>query len=376
MQIYQRYIISNITSIFLIILFTITSLVWLSQVIKIVPLMGQGVRLLDFINITILLLPILLFSILPFAIVLAIGIVYNKFSYEREIIILNNISLSPWKIIKPAIMVAFAVSILGYCISLYLLPISTTKLKNNLKYLKDNYASGFIQEKTFTTLSKNIVIYVNQKLSEKKMKGIIIFDNSNKQKNVIIFATYATVSIKNNGPSIDLIDGMRQDIDQETGNLSKMHFNSLSVSLKNENQCHNASSDPKCFPKNINKKDLNEFFLNELIYPDNQLAQSRKMKLKAESNQRILWPLMITIIPIVFLSIFMQKPYSRRGNSKIILKAIFTSLIFVIIHFVFYNLASKNSFFGIFCYVNVGLFSAFSYYLLRSDSNLLKEKFF
>lgn len=372
MPIYQRYIISNIISIFLILLFVITGLVWLSQIIKIISLMEQGARFLDFLNITILLLPVLLFPILPFAVVLAVGAFYNKFSYEREIIILSNARLSPWKVIKPAIMVASFIAILGYAVSFYLLPISTAKLKSKLRYLKDNYASNFIQEKTFSTVSKDIIIYVSEKISPSKLKGIVIFDNSNKDKKVIIFSQSGTINLQQNYASLDLFNGMRQEVDQETGHLSKMHFKSISVALDNNPKCDINSTDPKCLPVNRNK-DMNELFINELIYPDQNFSKEKKIKLKAEFHQRIIWPLIIILLPVLFLSVFMQKPYSRRGNSKIISKACLFSLSLIILHFIFYNLASKYILAGIFCYINIGLFFGLSYYLLAKDENILKR---
>lgn len=375
MPIYQRYIISNIVSIFFILLFVITGLVWLSQIIKLISLMEQGVSFLDFVNITLLLLPLLLFPILPFAVVLAVGIVYNKFSYEREIIILENIGLSPWNVIKPAIIVSCFVAILGYAVSVYLLPVSTSKLKSKLRYIKDNYASNFIQEKTFTTVSKDVIIYVAEKISASKLNGIVIFDNSNEGKKVIIFSQSGNINLQQNYTSLDLVNGMRQEVEQDTGHLSKMHFKSLSVALSNNPKCHIDSTDPKCLPSS-RSKDMNEFFLTELIDPDNNFLDDKKIKLKAEFHQRIIWPLMIIVLPLVFLSVFMQKPYSRRGNSKIIGKAAGISLILVILHFVFHNLASKNILIGIFCYINIGLFSAISYYLLSQDKNIFKNKIF
>lgn len=375
MPIYQKYIISNIVSIFFILLFVITGLVWLSQIIKLISLMEQGVSFLDFLNITLLLLPLLLFPILPFAVVLAVGIVYNKFSYEREIIILSNVGFSPWKVIKPAIIVSCFIAILGYVVSVYLLPISASKLKSKLRYIKDNYAANFIQEKTFTTVSKDVIIYVGEKISANKLKGIVIFDNSNAQKKTIIFAKSGIINLHQNYASLDLINGMRQELEQDSGHLSKMHFKSLSVALNNNPKCAIDSTDPKCLPVKRNK-DINEFFLMELLDPGNNFSEDRKIKLKAEFHQRMIWPLMIIVLPLLFLSVFMQKPYSRRGNSKIICKAAFISLALVILHFVFYNLASKNALMGIFCYINIGLFFAISYYLLAQDNNMLKNKLF
>ena len=372
MFIFKRYIISNVLTSFLGVIFTITGLVWLSQIMKLVFLIDRGVGFLGFLYLSILILPSLLFAILPFAITIAVIASYNRLSYERELIILSNSGIDAWNIIKPGLLVAGAVTIFSYFISFYLLPSSTRLLKSNLKHFRSNYVVSLVQEKTFTNISKDIILYVDDKAPGNILKGLIIFDDKDPNRKSVIFAQSGNIDSSGEHPTLNLKTGMKQEIDRD-GKLIKLHYDTLSVSLHTEDSCDDTNSD-KC-NKIIDplKRDLSELYINELF----TLAppeETQKLKLIAEANQRVIWPLYALALSFLALSIFMSKPYSRRGNADIIYKIALAGIFFIVLHFICYNAASKNIMMNIFCYMNVGLCFLFSYYILNQTLNIKRAK--
>lgn len=371
MFIYKRYIISNVLNSFLEVVFTITGLVWLSQVMKLVFLIDRGIGFVGFIYLSVLILPSLLFAILPFSIMIAVVMSYNRLSYERELIILSNSGINSWNVIKPGLTVALIATIFSYLISFYLLPTSTRLLKANLKHFRSNYVVSLVQEKTFTNISKDIILYIDEKAPGNILKGLIIFDNKDQNRKSIIFAESGNIDSTQEHPALNLKNGMRQEIDKD-GKMTRMHYDALSVSLNDESNCNDKNSD-KC--KQIIdplKRDLNELYINELINLSPP-QETQKLKFIAEANQRIIWPLYSIALTLLSLSIFMSKPYSRRGNSDIIYKIALAALCFIILHFICYNGASKNIMINILCYMNVGLCFIFSYYILNQTLNIKRE---
>lgn len=348
MSIYKRYIISSVAEQFLAVLATITGLVWLSQVMKMLSLLDKGIRFFDFLYITILLLPSLLFPILPFALVVGAIITYRKLTYDREIIVLSNSGINHLDLMKPALTVASLICILCYSISLYLLPKSTMILKSKMSYIRENYASSLILEKTFTNISKGVILYVDEKKSDGTYTKLVIFDN--RENNAVIFADSGYVKFLSDIPSVELKNGLRQEIDQR-GYLHEMAFESLSVGLSSGNH----EVDQLKSANYYKNKDLNEYFINELIFPNKSLSEARRMKMLSEANQRILWPLYPLSMTFLALAIFMQKPYSRRESSSVIWKTAGTLTCFLIAHFIFLNISSKDPIFGILCYINIVL---------------------
>lgn len=374
MPIYQRYIITSLVTSFLGILFTITGLVWLSQIIKLLFLIDRGVGFLGFLYLSLLILPSLLFAILPFATIVSVILTYNRLSYERELIILSNSGLNNWKIIKPGAWLAVIITIFAYLTSFYLLPTSMRLLKAGLKHFRSHYVVSLVQENTFTHISKNVVLYVGEKESGNSLKNLIIFDEKDPNRKAVIFARSGSLnSSSDSNPSLDLQNGMRQELDAG-GRLTKLSYDSLSVSLSTNPDCNETEVNGKCIHIiNPLNRDLNELYIDELFFlkPD---TKDKTAKMIAEANQRIIWPLYNISLPLLALSIFMTKPYSRRGNSRIIYNVAIASGAFVATHFICYNGASKNILLNILSYMNLGLCFILSYYLLNHSTNTKKGK--
>jgi lipopolysaccharide export system permease protein len=365
MPIYQRHIILSIARPIIGIILTVTSVVWLSQIIKLIYLFDKGIRLRDFCHLAVLVLPSLFFAILPFGVVVGVVVGYNNLSHDRELIALSNSGLGPYNIIKPALIVAFTTTIIAYSISLYLLPISYSKLKLTLNNFRENYVSNLIQEKVFTQISKNITLYVSEKEESGLLHGVILFEKQQNNTTSILFAKFGRIYIKAHEPYYELRNGIRQ-IMNEKGNISKMSFDQLLVSLSQPQVCDRSSQKEGCAaPVDPVNKNLQEYFIDELFGYEHDLSDVKKNKLKAEGHQRIIWPLYNSILTLLALAVFVQKPYSRRGNATILTKATATVATVLGVHFLLYHAASKVEIINLALYVNIVLCLVASYYLLN-----------
>lgn len=372
MLIYQRHIVSNIVAPLVTILLTLTGLVWMSQIVKFVYLIDRGIGFREFASLVILILPSLFFTILPFAMAIGILVSYNRLSYERELIALSNSGLSPMALAKPALVVATVVTIIGYFISIYLLPLSYSALKTNLSNFRSNYASSLVQDRVFTQVAKNITLYVDDKTPSGLLKGVILFDDRNIDRRVILFAKFGRVRSQLGVPYFELEDGARQEVDGQ-GKMSKMHFSTLSVVL-DQGKCNtntgvaqredgvkapdcNTATDPA-------SRDLQEHYLNELFAPPYALSDLKRVKLRAEGHQRVIWPLYSLALTALAIGVFMQKPYSRRGNNVIMMK---TGVVLILViggHFAANNASSKNEVMNLLGYANIFVCFALAYFLL------------
>lgn len=293
----------------------------------------------------------------------------------------ESCGLSPTALAKPALLVATVVTIIGYFISIYLLPLSYSALKTNLSNFRNNYASSLVQDRVFTQVAKNITLYVDDKTSAGLLKGVILFDDRNVDRRVILFAKFGRVKSQSGVPYFELEEGTRQEVDRE-GKMSKMHFSALSVVL-DQGKCNNNSGTepggssvkaPDCNTViDPASRDLQEHYLDELFTPGYALSELRRVKLRAEGHQRILWPLYSLALTAVAIGVFMQKPYSRRGNSIIMLKAGLVLITVIGGHFAANNASSKNEIMNLLGYVNISLCFALSYFLL-ADKWLAQKK--
>ncbi|WP_341756415.1 MULTISPECIES: LptF/LptG family permease [unclassified Candidatus Tisiphia] len=354
MLIYKRYIIRKIIPSLIIIIFLVTSLVWITQILKMLYLIDKGIKAQDFLNLIILVIPSLLFILLPFATVVAIIYTYKILSERRQIIILQNLGLSNIQLASPALIVSLVVTLFSYYISTSLLPLSYSTLKSELTFMKNNYASNVLDEKTFNTISKDITVYFDKKLPDGTMKSLIIFDNRKRDNHAILFSKLGMFKIYNNSSSFQLKNGIRQAYDHN-GNLNNLSFDVLTVEL--------VSNDGKKLARDEYNREINEYYIDELFKPNNILSEQRKIKLIAEGHQRLIWPMYNFVLVFLTLSVFLQQPYNKKSSLRQILITALSAIIITYLHFLLQNLASKDLNFIFACYANIIIAIILSLYL-------------
>src|SRR5262245_62560221 len=93
----SRYIFRTTLGAFLIVLISLTMVIWVTQALRDIDIMtNQGQSILAFIGITGLLIPMLMLVIAPIALLIAVAHVLNKLSNDSEIIVMNAAGMSPW----------------------------------------------------------------------------------------------------------------------------------------------------------------------------------------------------------------------------------------------------------------------------------------
>lgn len=354
MLIYQRYIIKNILPSLVIIIFSITNLVWITQILKFLYLIDKGVKAGHFLNLIILVIPSLLFILLPFATIIAVIYTYIYLSERRQIIILQNLGLTNIQLASPALFVAVIVTMFSYYISTSLLPSSYSKLKSNLNVIKNNYASNIMDEKTFNTVSQDLTIYFDKKLANNIMTGLIIFDNRKADNQAILFAESGKFKIYNGNYVFILKNGIRQLYD-DNNNLTNLSFESLIVELVN--------NDAKKLVQDEVNRDINEYYIDELLTPSNKLSKQRQIKLIAEGHQRLIWPIYNFVLVFLTLAVFLKQPYNKKSDLRQIIITALSAIIITYLHFAFQNLATKDLNFVFACYGNIIIAIILSLYL-------------
>ncbi len=355
MLIYQRYIAKSILTPLLVIAFIITSLVWITQILKLLYLIDKGIRLGHFLGLVILVVPSLLFMVLPFITILAVIYTYNRLGEERQLIIFKNAGLANLSLAVPAILVAALVTIFAYYLSLSAMPASYSKLKSELSFLKDNYTSSIIKEKTFSQISKNFTVYVNKKSPDGYLYGLVLFDNR-ADKPVIVFARSGQFLADQNSLAFELKEGNRQEYDSN-GNLTRLYFDSLIVELNSNQQSeHKQDKD---------NRDVSAYYLNELLHPNSGLPLQRQLKLLTEGHQRLVWPAYNFVLTFLALAVFLKQPYNKKSHIRQILLTTAAIVFATYAHFSFHNIATKNIYFIYAYYINILAILSFSIWLYK-----------
>jgi lipopolysaccharide export system permease protein len=118
-----RYIFRTTSGAFLVVLVSVTALMWITQALRDVDLMtNQGQSILTFVGLTGLIVPLLVMIIAPLAFMVAMAFVLNKLATDSELIVMNAAGMSPWRLFRPFLAVAALVSLLVLVIAAYASP--------------------------------------------------------------------------------------------------------------------------------------------------------------------------------------------------------------------------------------------------------------
>ena len=120
----DRYVIRQILAAMIIVVVSLTCVIWLSQSLRFIDMIvNRGLPLATFIYFTILLMPTWLSLVLPIACFASTMFVYSRMASDRELVVLTASGLGPLGLARPAIIVSIIVTLLGYLLSLYLVPV-------------------------------------------------------------------------------------------------------------------------------------------------------------------------------------------------------------------------------------------------------------
>ena len=101
-----RYIFRTTFGAFLVVLVSLTAVIWVTQALRDIDLMtNQGQTILVFVGITGLIIPLLILVIAPIALVIAVAHMLNKLGTDSEIIVMNAAGMSPWRLFRPFLAV-------------------------------------------------------------------------------------------------------------------------------------------------------------------------------------------------------------------------------------------------------------------------------
>lgn len=355
---YTRYLLRNLIGPTVFITLSLTAIIWLTQSLRFIDMIvNRGLSISTFLYLTGLLLPSLLGIVLPIALFIAVLYAYNKLIIDSELLVLESAGLSKVSLAKPALMLGIAGVLIGYAISLYLLPASYREFKDFQAFIRNNYASVLLQEEVFNTPISGLTVYIRERSDDGSLKGILVHDNRDPERPVTMMAQEGRLVQGENGPRFLLISGNRQAVNRDQGQLSLLNFDryTLDISIYAE-------------AEEIRWREPEERYLHELLNPGAKTPPHLRPRLIAEAHQRLTWPLYTLALPMIALSALFSGQFNRRGQWRRITGATIAAVITIGLALAARNLAAKSTIYVLLMYLVVFNVMAVSiYYFIRSQ---------
>lgn len=310
----------------------LTALVWLIQSLRFVELVvNHGLSLIVFVELTGLLIPSFVAVILPITTFVVVQFVYQRLAGDREITVMRAAGLSPFELARPALAVAFLAVIVGYSLTLWLVPASLTSFRQFQWEIRNRMAAFLLQEGVFTQVSDDLTVYVRSRDPDGTLRGILIDDGRNKTAHATILAESGTLTEGADGPLVLLIDGSRQEIDHQTGRLNVLTFKQNALSLNDDR----GTSKERL-------RDISEISIGDLLHP-RKASTNDAPKWIAEAHKRLATPLTALSHALIALLAVLSGTFRRHGSFLRPLAAIAAMVLLLAFGLAMDNLAARNN---------------------------------
>lgn len=284
----------------------LTGAIWVSQSLRMISMIvNDGLSIAAFIYFTSLLLPTFFAMTLPIGATIAVMIVYSRLITDSELTVMRAVGRGPWQLAYPALLTGLAVVVVGYAMSLYILPASVREFRAMQQGFSRDAAILLIQEGTFNNVAPGITVFIRGREPNGEMRGVFIHDARDPEGAITILADRGLIGTADGGPRIVLINGTRQQMDRDHSRLQILQFERNTMDIPRP-QVAAAASVYRAPP---------ERYLHELLNAGaDERDRANMPALVSELHQRLTGPLLGPAFILVALASLLSGEFNRRGR--------------------------------------------------------------
>ena len=327
------YIIKQILIGFLLVSFSLMSILWLTQSLRFISLItNKGLPIGTFIEMTSLLMPRLFVILSPICLFISVLFVYNRMLADRELVVMQAAGISPWQNSKAAIFMGIIMSLLIIYIQNFGIPAAEKKFNELEWQVKNDVSHLMFREGEFTELQTGLTVFITAHNKDGSVSGILINDERKPNIKMTVSSEYGRIVYTEKGPRILLINGTRQEINKQKQQFSTLTFDRYSVDfgLSKKQKEKDTSARERSFSELMNAE------------TDSSLSDKEKRKYVVEGHKRIITPLYNILFALLGCTGLLVGNFNRRGQSRIISLSIISMVLIQALDLSFTNIAAKN----------------------------------
>jgi lipopolysaccharide export system permease protein len=299
MTLFGRYMFRQVTNAFLVILLTLTLVVWLATALKELNLItSQGQGILLFLQMTMLSLPSLMVLIAPNALLMAALYTLDRMNGDSELIVMTASGAPVWRIGAPLLALASLVSVVILMANLFLTPASMRALRDFVTQVRADMISQVLQPGRFSSPEGGLTFHIRDRGLNGDLLGLLVHDERDGKQVMSYLAERGRIITNDEGSYLVMLDGYvhRYNGEDKDKEVQIVAFDQNMLDLS------------EFSPKDNTEKDLRprEQYITDLIYPDmnNKVTARNLGQIRAELHERLstpLYPLVFAFVAIAFL---------------------------------------------------------------------------
>ncbi len=230
------YILKEILPIFFIGLMTLTVILLMDKILKLIELIvTSGVNVSQILMLLLFISPSFLIFTIPMAVLLAILLAFGRLSSDSEITAFKASGMSLYQLFLPVSIFSICACLLTAFLVFYGLPWGNLGFKSTLYLIAQSKADIDIRERVFNDTFDGLVVYVDKiPIQGKRMEGILIYDEREQGKLNTIFAKegFLTSNPKSQEVILRLFNGDIHRSEPQTHIYQKVQFNVYDLRLE------------------------------------------------------------------------------------------------------------------------------------------------
>jgi lipopolysaccharide export system permease protein len=306
MGIFGRYVFRQALSAMMLILLSLSAVVWIALALKQLKLVtSKGQDTFTLIQITTLALPGLLALIAPIALLIATIHVINRLNSDSELIILTASGANIWKLATPFLVLALGTAILLSFSNHYVSPWSLRLLRTKIIEVRADLLTQVLLPGRFSSPENGVVIHIRDRRYDGTLEGIVMHDTRKPEEQITYLAEQGRIIKQPSGSSFltmtngHILRAKGRDVPPEL-----LTFVSYGIDLERfEGKIKQSTWKPR------------ERYFDELVNPDKNAPdyQRKKGHYRAELHERITGPLYPFVFVLIVIA-FVGQAQSTRQN--------------------------------------------------------------
>ena len=299
MTFFSRYVFRQVANAFVIILVTLTTIVWLATALRQLDLIlsqGQGFAL--FFEMTFLSLPGLMALIAPNAMLMASLYTLDRMNGDSELIVMTASGAPVWRIGAPFVVLAAFVCVAILLCNLYVMPAAMRELQVLITEVRTDVISQVLQPGRFSSTEPGLTFHIRDRSRTGELLGLLVHDARDDKQVMSYLANHGRIISNDDGAYLVMFDGhvQRYEAQSPDKGVQIVAFDQYVLNISDLSPKDDTSTQLR--PR--------ERYLSELIHPDAEILAIRGAagQLRTELHDRFstsFYPMAFAFLAIAIL---------------------------------------------------------------------------
>jgi lipopolysaccharide export system permease protein len=299
MTLFSRYVFRQVANAFVIILVTLTTIVWLATALKQLDLIiSQGQGFVLFLKMTFLSLPGLMALIAPNAMLMASLYTLDRMNGDSELIVMTAAGAPVWRIGAPFAVLAAMVCVVILICNLWVMPASMRALRALITQVRTDVISQVLQPGRFSSTEPGLTFHIRDRSPTGDLLGLLVHDERDEKLVMSYLAERGRIISNDDAAYLVMFDGHvhRYEVNDPSKGVQIVAFDQYVLNISDFSA------------KDTSSKELRprERYLSELLNPDPNLLKNKGAsgQLRTELHDRFsnpFYPLLFAFLAVAVL---------------------------------------------------------------------------